>query len=115
MALDRFVIWAQRKPTLADIETFLEDYFAGAATFEKRGHACVIVRLPGAPSHPFRRLAAGTPMLAPVHAARWIEVVLTNASADVLTRQQDEYTNTLADGLAVALERFWKADWRNRE
>ena len=106
--------WGERKPDQVQFNTFLEDFFGGAAMWSWTGPGRATVRLPGRSSHPFGRLV-DFPMAAPVHAERWIEVILTAESVDILTRMQDEYTGVLADGMAAAIERFWQGTWRNRE
>jgi hypothetical protein len=39
---------------------------------------------------------------------RVIEICLSSKSLDILTRQQDEFTNALAEGLANIFARVWK-------
>ncbi len=112
MSSDRFVYWSERKPDQVQFNTFLEDFFGGAAQWVWTGPGRATIHLPGKSSHPFARLVDHS-MPKPAHAERWIEVVLTDESVDILTRTQDEYTCVLADGMAVAVERFWRGEWRN--
>jgi hypothetical protein len=115
MALDRFVVWDDGRPTDEDVGLFLSNFFGGADERIDRSGRRFFVRLPGVASFPFAGLVPPQRSYSVPRPDRWIEVVLSDTSADVLTREQDEYTNALADGIAAAMERFWRGTWHNRE
>jgi hypothetical protein len=111
MALDRFVYWkTKRRPTRDEIGTVVEDFFKGfGAEIEWRTDR-YFIKLPGEITHPFDRIVGARKHPAELtDAERWIEVWPDpdDACIDVMTRQQDEVTNVLAEGLAQLFARFW--------
>jgi hypothetical protein len=72
-----------------------------------------MVILPGACKHPLLRVS---PLFTERHVPererlRWLEVWENKdrTCLDVMTRLQDEFTNSLADGLIEVFRRFWQA------
>lgn len=105
MALDRFVYFHfDDMPKLADVGFALEDYLGNAAESVEWSRDRWIATLKGTHSHPFRRVANqrhnGSMM-------RWFEVHVGNNNLDIITRQQDELTNVVAQGFAELVARYW--------
>lgn len=113
MAADRFVYWNDQAPSLEDVELVLTNFFGegGATKIEWKGDRFFIT-LPGRNTFPFNGLSnsretAETERFAQPFDNRKIEVWVTPDTLDVLTRQQDEYTNCIATGLAQMFARYW--------
>lgn len=117
MALDRFVRFKDGKwPSKDDVESVLRHFFAEAATVTLDGNRFMI-DLPGKNSFPFKdviRKRFGVDYLRTDDSwaeSRWIEVFyLEGEHLDVLTRQQDHYTNILANGIAEMFALFWEGE-----
>jgi hypothetical protein len=111
MSRDRFVRWNQGKyPTVDKIKIVCEDYFKGLGTVEWRGDRFFVL-VHGTLTYALNRIGAyKQPDPEPGFDERWIEVWQKedNLCLDVITRQQDEVTNALADGLAKLFARFWR-------
>jgi len=117
MASDRFIHFEAKRPTHEQVGWVIEDYLGVAAVsivWHERSSRWVVL-LPGTKSVACRRVA---PESAWARCAddlseenRVIEVFFTERGADeqlsVITRLQDEYTDTVADGLATLLARYW--------
>ena len=114
MACDRFIHKCKKKPERADMKMVLEDFFGAAAESAEWHEDRFFVRLSTRASFPFQRLEPGWPrsMMTASDDERWIEVWLdkNGKSVDVLTRQQDEYTDSLAAGLAAMIARYWQGE-----
>lgn len=117
MAADRFVYWAERKPTQAEVEAVLRNFFDEAATEIKWDKDRFFVTLVGKKSFVFKGL--GHPLeaaeLADITDTRWgtgpirsIEIWLGSDTLDVMTRHGDAFTSALADGLVQVFARFWQ-------
>jgi len=108
MALDRFVNFDKRRPTKEETGLVLRDFFGpDAGTVEWKGDR-FFVTLPGKSSFPFASLPdALRDPFAGGDRERWIEVYVTKSQFDVITRQHDEYTNVIAEGLAQMFARYW--------
>ena len=110
MAVDRFVRFGDRKPTLDELKYILEDYIEGVGLISHSHNGSVwFVKLPGKPSFPFKRIYPE--MGSQVHEERWFEVWLGSLpdNIDVITRQADELTSVIADGYAQIVARFFEA------
>lgn len=112
MAQDRFINFNERRPSRAETESVLRHFIgdAGVVVWDAE-QSRFMIHLVGSGSFPFIEIA-GVPEWSRTHAqyhpdGRWIEVMYTDTQFDVLTRQQDEYTNAVADGIARAFARFW--------
>ena len=114
MALDRFVRWRLGKPTDVELRMIIEDYVRGVGTLEdkpqKNGRPWFFITLPGKPSHPLTRISDVSKRPPPPDKERWFEVFVDDDSVDVMTRQSDEFTGVVADGLGTLLARFYKAE-----
>lgn len=128
MALDRVIRFPRLVPGKAGLRSVLEDYFGGCGEIEDQGAkkivACFLVTLPGYNSGALRRAKCASK--AYVEAAqeqeeehqrgRWIEIYLHPAGEEwpacvyVTTRQHDEFTNAIAEGLADVLMRGWRGE-----
>jgi hypothetical protein len=113
MSLDRFVVWTDQQPTREEIGMVLSNFFGGAATIEWQNDR-YMCQLYGVNTFPFNGLgnraeAANRERYAPPFDVRFIEVVVQEDNLDVLTRQQDEYTNCVAQGLQDMFCRYWRA------
>jgi hypothetical protein len=110
MALDRFVRWNGRVPSVDDIEKSLESFLGGVGEIEKiarsKDMTDFIVSLPGKGSDPFDWSPEA--MKCPNREERWIEVIVTDDYVDVLTRQMDSFTNGIAERFAADIARFWQ-------
>lgn len=106
---DRFIRFDAKTPTTKDVERILYNFFGTAAELERDDDRW-LVTLPGRCSATFDGIEGAYPLV-PARDERWIEVIFTGGkSLDVLTRQQDDYTCALADGLAQALSQFYGAE-----
>jgi len=114
MALDRFVYWNDQRPLIKELRGILEDYLGGIGKIEdisRRDHPWWTVTLPGKPTMPFRRISGYERRGEAVeeNKERWFEVFVDDKYVDVMTRQTDEFTNTVAQGFAELLARFYGA------
>lgn len=105
---DRFIQFDSRKPKTNEVERILNNFFGAAAEIKRHGDRW-LVTLPGSCSATFYGIEGAHPQV-PARDERWIEVIYSGGgkALDVLTRQQDDYTCSLADGLAQALARFYQ-------
>lgn len=102
MALDRFVHFPELHPSWHHVVKVLENFFNGSAKIEWRENR-FYVTLPGESKFAFNGIYVGRQC---PREERWIEVV-PGPVLDIITREQDEYTNVLADGLAKLFARRW--------
>lgn len=98
------------KPTPEQFQIILEDYIgeAGAVNTDlsREGSSAWFVVLKGKPSFPFKRIHPSLDHV--THDERWVEVYLEEkGQIRVTTRQADEYTNNVADGIVQMLARFY--------
>lgn len=100
MARDRFIRWTDDRqiPSLDQIAGEVRAYLGDLASREFHESNRTTWTLPGS----FIRYKEKN--------ERWIEVVLTKTSVDVVTRHQDGPTNDIADGLARLIARRWGGD-----
>jgi len=117
MASDRFIYFDAERPTNEQVGWVIEDYFGKAAVsieWSERTSRWEVL-LPGNKSVACRRVAPETVWAQCANELsteeRFIEVFFTERGADeqlsVTTRLADEYTDTVADGLATLLARYW--------
>lgn len=105
MGLDRFVRWKKRKPTAKEVRQVLEDYLGGVGTIKNEAGR-LFAMLPGTGSHPLKRM---TKIPEDMHRKdRWFEVYISKHYLDVITRQHDAFTNSLAAGYAEVMARWWE-------
>lgn len=105
MSQDRFIYWLDgSQPYAQEIQWVIEDFFNGSAII-KWDTDRFFINLNGVPKHPLSRIIK---LPESIQTQRWIEVWIGAKCLSVLTRQQDEYTNVLADGLAEVFIRYWK-------
>lgn len=114
MALDRFIYWTEEKPTPQQIQFVVEDFFAGLAKTIEWSKDRWIITLPGNPSDPLQRVDAIRAIYAGVRYSdeRWIEVWLDpdGSCIDIMTRQTDTITNSIANGLEKVILNYWSAN-----
>jgi hypothetical protein len=120
VAADRYVQWEREEdvPSLAPLREVIEDFVGHAGTVRldvEREWFCVLLRGCGTLSRAARRQ---TPTIAALDAAecdreREFEVVVQRdfKCVDVMTRMQDDFTSSVADGLARTIARFWGGKW----
>jgi len=110
MSADRFVYWDPKgkRPSRDLLGHIIEDYFGAAARDIVWNDDRFFIHLPGETSNPLRRVpnALEYPNSRPT---RWIEVWPDGKCCDIITRQADEYTSAVADGLQALLLRFYEA------
>lgn len=96
MALDRFVHWNGAAPTKEQLQAAIYKYAEGINPKEPPlwHHDRWIIPLCGTPG----TIDKGT-------LDRWVEVWSDEHCVDVITRQADDITNAIADGLAKLLAR----------
>lgn len=111
MAQDRFIHFKKAGPSHDDVQKILENYFGGCGSVEESQANWWIIRLPGKPTSPFEGVDGNGafPRMGHDTPERWIEVVFSPGKLDVLTRVQDEFTNGIADQLARAFARYYRA------
>ncbi len=105
MALDRFITFKGKKPPKADLLVLCNNYLGGTGKVEVSEDR-VTLTLPGKGRSAFAGIVEA--YQEHPHADRWIEVVYGSGTFDVLTRNQDNFTNAVADGLAQDIARFWE-------
>ncbi len=113
MACDRFVYWQENKPTREQIYQFVCNFLGGVVYSITEECGRYMVTLPGRNTFPFKGL--GHPheevwkeRFAPPYHTRFIEVWYDEECVDFITREADEYTNVLAEGMAKAVARYWQ-------
>lgn len=113
MALDRFIRFGDRRPTREQTELVLRNFIGDAGRVFWEGGR-FFVQLAGKNSFPFKGIEG-----VPEHMqsddryhpdGRWIEVYIGTTQFDVITREHDEYTNVVADGIAAMFARFWDGE-----
>lgn len=114
MALDRFINWPRRRPSRKALERFIEDFISGAGSVRWHRDRWY-VDLAGACSTALRRQPMATPCARRRFDddppwKRWIEVWPGRKCIDVMTRQHDEYTNAVAEGIAERIAGFWSGE-----
>ncbi len=112
MSLDRFIYWQDKKPTDEQLLHVVEDFMGGVGeiddNYQKDGHPWWIVLLPGSPSHPLSRIYPEMMQYQPPPGVdRCLEVCVADDCVDIITRQADDFTNALAEGLAEVMCRAW--------
>lgn len=113
MAQDRFVNWKSKGPTRKETRQVLEDFFAEAATKIEWRKGRFFVHLVGTHSNPTKRMRGLTDCPQQPE-GRYIEVWLSRTSLDIITRHGDEFTNSLAEGLAKLFSRLWQGELEMR-
>lgn len=112
MAHDRFIRFAAPAPTREQVQTVLEDFFRDIGTVRWSDVPLrFYVSLPGKVCWALTRVYPDTHRAkaqAEEVRKRWIEVVLVyepdhHLQADVITREMDDVTNAMAEGLAELL------------
>jgi hypothetical protein len=104
MSQDRFIKYKEN-PKPEDVGKALEGYLNGAATVTWEGDRWFVF-FPQKPSNPIRDLNPSFYFVR--EGDRWFEVVCNpRCSFDVLTRQQDEFVNAVAEGFAEFCARYW--------
>ena len=114
MSRDRFITYDKRRPSVADVEKVITQYF-GPDVAKVEWNATqrrFYVTLRGRWSHPLRGVMAISPGELEwgeyPHDLRSIEVYVASAEPlDVITRHADAFTNASADGLASQLAYGW--------
>lgn len=121
MALDRFIYWQVLLPKVVEVDQIITDYFGGgtiATSIQKEspppGHDLFTwyITISGTKSQALRRQHAADPAALEERSEgeRWIEVIFSPTKyLDVLTRQMDEVTNAIADGLRDVFLRYFNA------
>ena len=106
MARDRFIYWQrERRPTVKEAASVAANFFGESiATEVVADGQRITISIRGGSTDPYRGLGAKS---MPIRPDRWIEVFLADDNLDVITREQDQLTNALADGLAMAYATFW--------
>lgn len=112
MAIDHTVMWKDDRPTKWQVEGVLRNYLDGAVLSVKWDQDRFFVHLVGRKTFPFKgfgnpREEAELARFAEPHHERWFEVWLSFDKLCTITREADEYTNTVAAGIAATLARYW--------
>ena len=112
MAHDRFVKFSpENQPSREQLLEIVTNFLGGCGQILEDNYRRWTIDLPGVPTSPFKGLPGARPQ---TYENRWIEVILSWEDkalvVDVLTRQQDDFTNALADRLAALLVRYYQAE-----
>lgn len=109
MTLDRFIHFKERRPSHEEAERIIKHYIGEAGSIEWVIDRWMVT-LQGLVSHPFEGM--GVPEIPKeARTERWLEIYFQpNKPMDIMTRMQDEFTNAVADQLAKAFGRFYKAE-----
>lgn len=105
MSLDRFVKFDDEKPTGAEVERAVRRFLGGVGMVEwDPDGSRIYVYVPGVGTDPFSEHHGNL--------ERWIEVYVGSEhdQIDVITRQQDPFTNALARGIAESLAQGWNGE-----
>lgn len=105
MPIDRFISYPQGAPEPARVQVALEDFLGGAGTV-KWDEDRFYVTLEGRHSWALQRTFPGSARArdeSSKHPTRWIEVWCSNGTIDVMTREQDDFTRSIAEGIADTL------------
>ena len=109
MAADRFIYFeGERSPTSAEVERILENFFNGVGEIKLDGARWTVL-LPGKPRSALQGVKGARPRTLPDD-ERWLEVYHQQGRkpyVDVITRLQDEFVSSLADGLVAVFARFY--------
>jgi len=109
MAADRFVYFeGERAPTSAEVERILENFFNGVGQLKLDGARWTVL-LPGKPRSALQGVKGALRRSHPDD-ERWLEVYHQQGKepyVDVITRLQDEFVSSLADGLVTVFARFY--------
>lgn len=115
MALDRFIRFDAAAPSPDSVERMLRNFVGEAGTVERKDHPILhhwVVTLPGKVSAALKGEEWHTP---DDERERWLEVFLhppdnfyDHVKVCVLTRQMDDFTHAIADGIVAVLQRYWK-------
>lgn len=107
MAADRFVYWKERKPSREEVELVLTNFLGGIGKVEwKTGR--FFMDIPGKSKDAMNGIEFVESVPEEVmRPNRWIEIYLTDDYIDIITRSQDHFTNSLADGLANLFATYW--------
>lgn len=119
MSCDRIIRFTRNnpRPALKVLRMFLEDFVATAGTITW-GEDRFYVNFNGPPSHAFRRCdTRGAEFGEQYHAhmssdhgkprQRWIEVWSSRSLVYVMTRDQDQFVNGVAEAIAVRIAGRW--------
>lgn len=110
MALDRFVLWGERRPTRDEVAQIVTDFLGGVGDVKWDDVRCV-VSLPGKNTHPLRSVDPRLGGSERDEGERWIEVYYGEDNVDVITRLADSFTNGLAARLALTLAHYYGAGY----
>ncbi len=108
MPRDIFVYF-EKMPEKGELETLLKRYVGGAATEVKFDAGRWFATLHGSNSNPVldfekKGYASNVPYR---EGERWFEVYLADNNIDVMTREQDPFTNDVAKGFAELMARLY--------
>lgn len=110
MAADRFVYFeGDRAPSSAEVECILEDFFNGVGELKRDGARWTVL-LPGKPRSALQGVKGALRRPFPDE-ERWLEVYHQHGKkpyVDVITRAQDDFVCSLADGLVAVFARFYR-------
>jgi len=111
MALDRFIRFPKHRPSRENTERVLKNFLGEAGRVEWReDQRSFYISLPGSPGFPFEGISDIPQMGRYSGNERWIEIFYDAEQFDVITRQQDEFTNVVANGIAQMFARYWEGD-----
>lgn len=110
MACDRFLYWQNgRRPTHKQLMWIIEDFLGETMINLIHQDSLIVIKLHGTPTAPLSRMVDAIKNV-PLPGERHIEIFLHGRSSiDIITRQADEYTMVVADGLLALLKRFYDA------
>ena len=115
MACDRIIRFEKERPTAKEIELVIRDFFGDATKQIYYDKDRWFVLLHGLYHQPYERIDIATDAMKQVaienrrnNKERWIEIWSDEDSVDVITRDADWYTNTIAQGLAEVFRKFWQ-------
>ncbi len=109
MAIDRFLKWKDKVPSIKEVAIILEDYLGKGAKVELQDKR-IFGTVPGTPSFPFKRVVEGMGKEFNDQNERWIEIYMDEKDIDIITRGQDEFTNNVAQGFYELIKRFYQTD-----
>lgn len=109
MAHDRFIYFEHRSPTSEEVEKILGNFVSGVGKITRDGNRWTVL-LPGKPQAALDGIEAVRAYAVPDD-ERWLEVYHEQGKdryIDVITRAQDDFVMSLADGLVALFARFYQ-------
>lgn len=109
MAIDRILYWDKDIPSFGEMAMLLQDYLGDDCRIETNMPRIFGI-IPLKPSWAFKRLRPDVPPLGRTDEnERWIEIFMDDEHIDIMTRQQDDFTNAIAGSFHDLVRGYYRA------